>query len=126
MSAHRRRRTTPVSGRAAMIAALAILLLVGAGIYAAIHALRARGSSDRTLEFGAVQEAIKGKLESAAYFPPMEEASFENTEDGKIRVTGEVDAVSSSGRSSRYSYTVVLSMDPDGNWIAGDVSLVPI
>jgi|SRR5579872_5102587 len=127
MSAHRQRRITPVSGKAAVaIAALAILSLVGAGTYAAIHMLHARGGSDHTAEFGFVQETVKAKIEGTAYFHPIEEASFETAEDGKLRVTGEVNVMAPNGTFARYSYTVVMHQGPDGNWIADDVSIVPV
>lgn len=126
MSARQRRRTIPVSGKAVMIGALLILLLVGAGVYAAVHLLHRGAGPDRTAQYGAVQEFVKAKFGGATYFTPLEETSFQPTEDGKLRVTGEVDVVSPGGPSTRYAYTVVMHQGPDGDWQADEVSLVPV
>jgi len=105
---------------------LAILVVVGAGVFATMHIMGTREGSDRAVEFCFVQETVKAKLQGTTLFPPIEEASFETTEDGKLQVIGKVSVMSSSGRSSRYSYTVVIYKAGGDTWVAASASVVPI
>ena len=126
MSAVQHRRRTPNPAKALAITASVLLVLLGAGIYGTVRYLRSGDDSDRTVAFAAVQEFVKTKAGFSGRFSSIDETSFQSAEDGKMRVIGEMDVVSPEGRGSRYSYTVLMHKGPDGNWIADDVSLVPV
>jgi hypothetical protein len=125
MSAHRRRRKSPASDWTVVIVGISITLLVGGAVYA-VHSMRSHADPAHTAEIGAAQEMVKAKFGSAGRFAPLEETSFTPIEDGKFRVSGEVDVISPNGSAARYFYTVIMHRSDGGSWMPDDVSLVPI
>jgi|SRR5579863_1793657 len=125
MSARAHHSTSRVSGLAIVVIGLVIVLLVGTSLVA-IHFARAGGDSDHASDIGAAQDMVKGKFGATAVFGPIAETSYEATADGQVKVSGSVHVVASSGTSSNYSYTVLMHRNPDGEWVADDISLIPI
>src|ERR1035438_2104982 len=119
-----RRRRDPVSRRAIAVNELAVVLLVAAGAYAVYHWGFGGGGSDHLSEIGGAQDLVRQKVGSGAHFEPVEETSVENLDGEKVRVSGTVDVVNPNGTGARYSYSVIMHRNPDGEWVGDDVSLI--
>jgi len=107
------------------ILGLVLVGLVSAAVYG-IRMLRPHGDSQHLADIGAAQEMVTTKLGPGGRFAPVEETSFELLDNGRAKVSGEVDMIAQSGSVARYFYTVLMRRSPDGQWVADDVSIVPI
>ena len=116
----------PPTGSKGLIFALIIAgVLLAGGVGLALRATRVPVAPDHTGEIFAAQDLVKARFDLSTQFH-QEDVTFDALPDGKIRITGTVDALSHDGRSGRFSYTVLMHFVNDSGWIADDVSIIPI
>ena len=101
-----------------------LLVLAGVGLLV-VRAIMAGGSSDHKDEIFAAQDLVKGKFNLSTQFH-QEDVTYDALPDGKVRITGTVDALDAVGHSGRYSYTVLMHYVTDTGWIPDDISIIPI
>ena len=73
----------------------------------------------------AVILSLREELNLRTAFSDAQETSIVEESNGKFLVRGWVDLIAENGRMTRQSYSCVLHMDNNGQWVANDILVIP-
>ena len=109
------------------VAGVAIVGLAVAGAVMMAVMRSQAGTVSREGEIKVAQGFVQDQFQATAHFRPMEEISFKvlDEEDEKVQVSGRMQVVDGEGHRANYSYSVIMHRNPDGEWVADDVSVLP-